>query len=131
MILAKAYLSTGLYLHITVANSSIVMIQRKKGTSCLAIISPPTKVGGRYASNCDRDGGDFRLKVDIPNFHGNLNIENFIDWIADKHKFFDYIGVLEEKKVRLVACRLKGSASAWWERLQNRRIREGKHPVRT
>ena len=31
----------------------------------------------------------------------------------------------------LVACRLKGCASASWERLQNRRFCEGKEPVRT
>ena len=40
MILLKANLSTGLYLHITVDNPSTVMIQRKRKTSCLTIISP-------------------------------------------------------------------------------------------
>ena len=39
--------------------------------------------------------------------------------------------VPEEKRVKLVTCRLKGGASAWWERLQNRRLREGKQLVRT
>ena len=39
--------------------------------------------------------------------------------------------VLEKKRVKLVACRLKGSVSAWLERLQNRRLREGKQLVRT
>ena len=39
--------------------------------------------------------------------------------------------VLEEKKVKLLACRLKEGASAWWERLQSRKIREGKQLVRT
>ena len=90
----------------------------------------PARGGERYACNHDRDGGDFRLKVDIPYFNGNLNIEDFIDWITDIDKFFDYMGVSEENKVRLVTCRLKGGVSAWWERLQNRRIRERKHPVR-
>ena len=60
-----------------------------------------------------------------------MNIEDFIDWIIDVDKFFNYMEVPEEKMVRLVACRLKGGASAWWERLQNRRIREGKQPIRT
>ena len=91
----------------------------------------PARDGGRYARNHDRDGGDFKLKVDIPYFNDNLNIEDFIDWIANIDKFFDYMGVPEEKRVRLVACRLKGGAFAWWERLQNKRIQEGKHPVRT
>ena len=40
MILLKANLSTGLYLHITMDNPSTVMIQRKRKTSYLVIISP-------------------------------------------------------------------------------------------
>ena len=40
MILLKANLSTGLYLHITVDNPPTMMIQRKRKASCLVIISP-------------------------------------------------------------------------------------------
>ena len=91
----------------------------------------PARGGSRHARDYDRDGGDFRLKVDIPYFSGNLNIEDFIDWLADIDKFFDYIRVPKENRVTLVACRLKGGVSAWWERLQTKRIREGKQPVKT
>ena len=78
----------------------------------------------------ERDNGYFKLKADIPFFSGNLNIEDFIDWIAEIDKFFDYVEVSEEKRVKLVACKLKGGASTWWERLPNKRLREGKQPVR-
>ena len=91
----------------------------------------PKKGGGRHAHDYERDDGDFRLKVDISYFNGNLNIEDFIDWIADIDKFFDYMEVPKEKRVRLLACRLKAGASAWWERLQTRMVYEEKHPVRT
>ena len=76
-----------------------------------------TRGGGRRDQGYERDSGDFKLKVDIPFFSGNLNIEDFIDWIVEIDKFFDYMEVSEEKRVKLMACRLKGGASAWWERL--------------
>ena len=47
------------------------------------------------------------MKVAILYFNGNLNIEDFIDWLANIDKFFDYMEILEEKQVRLVSCRLK------------------------
>ena len=39
----------------------------------------PARGGGRYGRDYERDGVDFHLKVDIPFFSGNLNIESFID----------------------------------------------------
>ena len=91
----------------------------------------PVKGRGRCEYGYERDDEDFKLKVDIIFFSGNLNIEDFIDWVAEIDKFFNYMEVLDEKIVKLVACRLKGGASAWWERLQNRRLHKGKQPVRT
>ena len=72
----------------------------------------PTRGSGRHACDYEKDSVDFKLKVDIPFFSGNLNVENFINWIEDIDKFFDYMEVLEEKRARPVACRLKGGASA-------------------
>ena len=53
--------------------------------------------GGRNVHDFDRNGGDFILKEDIPYFNYNLNIKDFIDWLADIDKFFDYMEVPEEK----------------------------------
>ena len=91
----------------------------------------PARGGGRHARDYERDSGDFKLNVDIPFFSGNLNIEDFINWLVDIYKFYDYMEVPKEKRVRLLACRLKAGASAWWERLQTRMVYEEKHPVRT
>ena len=68
----------------------------------------PTRGGCRQVHDFDRDGVDFRLKVDISYFNGNLNIKDFINWIVDIDKFFDHMKALVEKRIRLVACSLKG-----------------------
>ena len=39
-------------------------------------------------------------------------------------KFFDYMGTADDKQVCLVAYKLKGRASAWWDRVQLNRTRE-------
>ena len=87
--------------------------------------------GGRRNYGYERDNGDFKLKVDIPFFSGNIKIKDFIDWIVEIDKFINYMEVSEEKRVKLMAYRLKGGAFAWQERLQNRRLREAKQRVRT
>ena len=73
--------------------------------------------GGRYREENYGigygDNSNFKLKVDIPSFNGNLNIEEFIDWIAEIDRLFEYMEILEGKRVKLVACRLKGGAFAW------------------
>ena len=37
-----------------------------------------------------------------------MGIEEFLDWLADIDRFFDYMKIPSEKRVRLVAYRLKG-----------------------
>lgn len=37
-----------------------------------------------------RDKGDHGIKVDVPDFHGRLHPEDFLDWLSSVEKFFDW-----------------------------------------
>ena len=61
------------------------------------------------------------MKMDLPSFNGRLHIEHFLDWVHIVENFFNCSNILEENQVKLVAYKLKGGASAWWEQLQYNR----------
>lgn len=60
-----------------------------------------------------------RLKVDIPSFNASFNIEGFLDWLAEIEQLFNYMEGPEVRRVKLVACKVKGEVLVLWERLQN------------
>ncbi|KAH7866953.1 hypothetical protein Vadar_027121 [Vaccinium darrowii] len=76
-----------------------------------------------------QNNNNYRMKMDLPSFNGQLHIEGFLDWIHEVECFFNYIE--EIKKVKLVAFKLKGGTSAWWEQLQMARTRQGKSKIRS
>jgi hypothetical protein len=61
---------------------------------------------------------EYRMKIDLPSFNGHLQIEDFLDWVMEVKSFFDYISIRKDCKVKLVAYKFKGGASALWEKLQ-------------
>ncbi|XP_052626904.1 uncharacterized protein LOC111883152 [Lactuca sativa] len=68
-----------------------------------------------------------RMRIDIPEFDGvSLNLEGFIDWLATVEEVFEFKEVPENKRVSLIATRLRGRASAWWQQLKLTRDRLGK-----
>ncbi|PKI59296.1 hypothetical protein CRG98_020316 [Punica granatum] len=78
-----------------------------------------------------QDTGDFCFKANILVFSECLNIEEFLDWLSKVDWFFEYSEVPEEKRVKLVAYRLKEGASAWWDHVQENQGHVGKQPVQT
>jgi hypothetical protein len=54
------------------------------------------------------------MKIDLPSFNRHLQIEDFLDWVMEVERFFDYMSIREDRKVKLVAYKFKRGASAWW-----------------
>jgi len=75
------------------------------------------------------NSNDFR--VEIPVYEGKLDPEEFLDWLHTVERVFECKDVSEEKKVKLVALRLRKYASLWWTNLCVKRVRERKAKIRT
>jgi hypothetical protein len=56
--------------------------------------------------------------VDIPEFEGRMQLDEFIDWVNTIEQVFDYKDVLENHKVNVVVIKLRKHASIWWEYLK-------------
>jgi len=54
---------------------------------------------------------DNEIKVDIPDFEGKLQPDEFVDWLQIVERVFEYKEILEEKKVNIIAVKLKKHAS--------------------
>ena len=69
----------------------------------------PGRFGGRQPWKPNyRGDNEYKLKVDISNFSGNIDIEGFLNWLTEVNRFFDYIELPEERKVKFIIYRLKG-----------------------
>ena len=71
------------------------------------------------------------MKAEILSFNGNVDIEGCLDWLYEVETFFEVMEVPEDRRVPLVAYKLKGGAGAWWHRIQEERMLRGEPPVRT
>nr|GEZ89910.1 hypothetical protein [Tanacetum cinerariifolium] len=81
---------------------------------------PPMRNGRRWEAS---------IKVEISELSGTLKAEEFIDWLNTVERVFEFKDEPENRKVKWVAIKLKGRASAWWEQLQLMRQRRGKHKI--
>ncbi|AES66652.1 hypothetical protein MTR_2g076860 [Medicago truncatula] len=73
---------------------------------------------------------DYRVKAYIPLFYGTMRVEEFLDWQIDVGRFFDVMDVPDSNQVKMVAMRLKNTATVWWDRLVgNRSMTEYTHEI--
>ena len=79
----------------------------------------------------DRRWWEVGMRTEVPEFHGSLQPEEFLDWICTTEEVLDFKGVPENMRVPLVPTRLRGRAAAWWQHFKLSRTRLGKSKFAT
>ena len=81
---------------------------------------------------CEReDRVRFNLKVEIPDFEGMMQPEEFVDWLNTVERIFKYGDAPKNRKVKLITIKLKKHASLWWENLMRQRERKDRSKIVT
>jgi len=71
------------------------------------------------------------MKIDPPEFEGNLNPDLFIEWMQASEMFFEIKEYSNEKAFKITVLQLKTYASLWYETVKKQMAREGKLRIRT
>ncbi|KAL8508531.1 hypothetical protein ACS0TY_018959 [Phlomoides rotata] len=79
--------------------------------------SPPRPDNRRWESG---------MQMEIPEFTGELQPDDFIDWLSTIEDIMDFKGVPPASRVPLITTHLRGRARAWWQQLKGHRLRMGK-----
>ena len=78
-----------------------------------------------HPSNCK----DF--KVEIPEFEGEQDPDDFLEWLQTVERIFKFNEIPENKKIKLVAHKLRKYALSWWTNLLAKRVKQRKEKIRT
>ena len=69
--------------------------------------------------------------MDTLEFEGWSNVNDFLDWIIMVERVFEFHDPLEQKKVKLMALKLRKNTFFWWENLKKQREKERKNKIST
>ena len=73
---------------------------------------------------------EFRdIKVEPPEFNGNLNSDEFLEWVQAMDRIFETKGYDDEKIFKIASLKLTRYASLWFENVKKQRAREGKRKI--
>ena len=56
-----------------------------------------------------------RMKVDVPDFQGKMDLDTFEDQLTSLGDYFDWFLVTEDRKVRYVKMKLKVISGGVWK----------------
>jgi hypothetical protein len=56
----------------------------------------------------DLEGRNYRIKMEVSEYAGNLKPEELIDWLNAMDKFFEWQPMPKENKVKFACTKLKG-----------------------
>ena len=71
------------------------------------------------------------MKIDLPQFDGELEMEDLLNWLKKLDKCFDYTHTPEENKVKLVAYKFHDGALTWWDKKKSNMRKMGKPLIMT
>ena len=83
----------------------------------------------QQGSSSSDDG--ISIRSTRPRREAHLNLGHFLDWLQTVERVFEYKDIPDDKKVKLVALKLRKYASIWWANLVATRARKGKGKLRT
>ncbi|ESQ47255.1 hypothetical protein EUTSA_v10028087mg [Eutrema salsugineum] len=84
---------------------------------------------GQHAPPGDHRRWKAGFKLDLPEFSGGIQPEEFLDWINTTEVLLEFKEVPDLMCVPLVATRFHRRASAWWQQLKALRAREAKDRI--
>ncbi|GJZ99408.1 reverse transcriptase domain-containing protein [Tanacetum coccineum] len=71
------------------------------------------------------------VRVEISEFTGTAQPDEFIYWISTVERVFDLRDIPDNLKVKVVAIKLRKYASLWWDHVKQKRRQQGKSRVET
>ncbi|KAF7119350.1 hypothetical protein RHSIM_Rhsim13G0219800 [Rhododendron simsii] len=104
-------------------------VESEDGDNPFAVLRPQRKELAVVPDTFRRWESGFKL--DIPEFKGCSQPDEFLDWVAAVEEILEFKEVPLDKRVSLVATKFRGRAAAWWQQLKQTRERQGKEKIRS